>query len=93
MIAIDRVKRKVVSRLTGEPDITYFEGSMDKKVAKLTFKDREVIVQEKSRGYIIFLRRSNEYVFSQEYYAGHTKEQAIEKAKSMIKDDGMWEAK
>ena len=90
MIAIDRVKRKVVSRLTGEPDITYFEGSMDKKVAKLTFKDREILVQEKSRGYMIFLRKNKEYVYAQEYFAGHTKEEAIGKAKSMIKDDEMW---
>ena len=90
MIAIDRVKRKVVSRLTGEPDITYFESSMDKKVAKLTFKDREILVQERKGGDIMFLRKSKEYVYAQEYFAGHTKEGAIGIAKGMIKDDEIW---
>ena len=90
MTAIERLRRKIVSRLTGEPDITYFKDEIDKKVAKLLYKDREIIVQEKSRGYIMFLRKSKEYIYSQEYFAGHTEEEAIVIAKNIIKEEEVW---
>jgi len=87
MTAIERLKRKVVSRLLGEVDITYFKDAIDGKVAKLAYKDREIFIEKRDKGYILFLGYSKEYTYRQEYLAGQTMEQAIAGAINIIKED------
>ena len=90
MDALERLKRKVVSRLTGEPDVIYFDKNIDSKVAKLTYKDREIIVEERKGGFVLFLGHRDDYTFSQDYLAGRDKEGAINDAKEIIKRDEGW---
>ena len=91
MTALERLKRKITSRLTGEPDIIYFDKTIDSKVAKLTYKNREIIVEERSSGYVIFMRKGKEYTYNQDFFAKRSKDDAIAKAKEIIKNDEVWE--
>ena len=90
MNPIERLKRKIVSRLLGEVDIIYFEGVFDNKIAKLTYNNREIIVEERNKSYLMFFRHSGKYAYLQEYSAGHSREQAIQQAKNFIKDEERW---
>ena len=90
MDALERQKRKIVSRLTGEVDIIYFDKGMDNKIAKLTYRDREIIIEKRSSGYVMFLRHEKDYTFDQDYFARMDKEEIIKEAKELIKNDEVW---
>ena len=91
MTGTKRRKRKIVSRLTGDPDIVYFDKPIDNKVALLRYKSREVIVEKRAEGYVLFTGQETEYMFRQRYIVGHTLGEVIEEAKKVIKDDDAWE--
>jgi len=90
MERVEKLKRKIVSRLTGEVDIIHFKDAIDNKVAKLSYKDREIVLEERSSGFVMFLRNVKEYVYDQKYVAGNTLEQAVEEAKRIVKNDEYW---
>ncbi|KKP30613.1 MAG: hypothetical protein UR20_C0054G0014 [Candidatus Woesebacteria bacterium GW2011_GWE2_31_6] len=89
----DRLKKKIISRLTDEVDIYYFnlKEQIDNKVAKLTYRDREIIVDGKNNSFVLYLRHGNGFNFRNYYGYQHLdKEEAIENAKILLKDDEVW---
>src|SRR3990167_2724018 len=89
----DRLKRKVVSRLTGDVDVYYFdEVQIDGKVAKLTYGKRSILIQEEGSGYVLFLNNGGyDWIrygkMGMPMYLNNT----IEECKNIIKNDVMWE--
>ena len=88
---LDRLKRKIVSRLLDEVDVFYFDkkNQIDHKIAKLTYKDREVIV-DKQNSLTLWYKKNDKYVWNRQESGFSNKEQAIEEAKNFIKDNEMW---
>lgn len=91
---IDRLKRKIVSRLTDEVDIYYLDEKqqIDNKVVLLNYKDRAIIIDKSAREeYLLFVKSNNQYNWNNHYgLVFPTKEKAVEQAKRILKDDEMW---
>lgn len=92
MNATERVKRKVVSRLTGEVYVYYFdEKQIDGKAAKLTYGNRSILIQMEGGGYVAFLNNGDLYDWIRYGKIDVDLTRAIEECKNIIKNDVMWE--
>ena len=90
MKPLERLKRRVASRLTGDVDVQRFKDSIDNKVAKLTYKNREIILEKRSNGFVMFLGKTGEYTYNQDYHSEQDEEGAINEAREIIKNDERW---
>lgn len=88
----EKLKRKIVSRLTDEIDIFYYDekNQIDHKIAQISYKDRQVIV-DKTHEINFYYKKNDEYVWKKHYWTGTSdKKKSIEEAKIFIKDDSVW---
>lgn len=88
MNTLERLKRRVVSRLTDEVDITYIDSQVDNKVAFLRYKDRELLVVKTGENdfYIFYTKLRDEYEWIKEWVGYTSKELVIAQAEQVIKD-------
>ncbi len=92
-IVSDRLKRKIVSRLIDEVNVLHIpkEGRIDKKIAILTYKDREIIIESSDDGVVLFTKKNREYKWHRHYtWVFPTEEDAIEGSRDIIKGDDVW---
>jgi len=88
----DRLKRKVVSRLTGDVDVYYFdEGQIDGRTARLSLGNRTILIQREVNGFGVFLNNGDLYEWVKYGKIDADLTNTIEECKHIIRSNVMWE--